>query len=125
MTTYTSLDNVSGEERIDSRDLIDLREDLAALLDDELTREDRDELAADIAAIDELADVGIEDWEYGAQLIRADTFEDYARELAEDIGAIPNDAQWPCTCIDWGRAARELAVDFLTVTFLGHNYCVR
>tara|TARA_R110000868_G_scaffold269128_1_gene528496 strand:+ start:213 stop:725 length:513 start_codon:yes stop_codon:yes gene_type:complete len=34
--------------------------------------------------------------------------EDYAQELADEIGAIPPGVGWPCTCIDWGRAAREL-----------------
>lgn len=33
---------------------------------------------------------------------------DYAQELAEDIGAISRDAQWPLYCIDWERAWREL-----------------
>ena len=44
-------------------------------------------------------------WQYGIQFIDEDDFEDYARELAEDVGAIQDDMNWPCNCIDWERAA--------------------
>jgi antirestriction protein len=64
------------------------------------------------------------DW-FPGQLIAESDFEDYARELAEDIGAIPDDAQWPCTCIDWEKAARELQVDYSSVTYDGTEYLYR
>jgi hypothetical protein len=41
------------------------------------------------------------DWKFGSSLIRDSYMEDYAQELAEDIGAISKDAQWPLNCIDW------------------------
>jgi antirestriction protein len=41
----------------------------------------------------------------------ADSEEDFAQQLAEDIGAIPADAQWPNNCIDWEQAARDLFMD--------------
>jgi antirestriction protein len=34
--------------------------------------------------------------------------EEFAMELADDIGAIDSDAGWPNSCIDWERATREL-----------------
>jgi antirestriction protein len=37
-----------------------------------------------------------------------DSIEDYAQELAGELGAVPSDVSWPCTCIDWERAARDL-----------------
>jgi antirestriction protein len=64
------------------------------------------------------------DW-FPAQLIAESDFEDYARELAEDIGAIPDDASWPCTCIDWEKAARELQTDYSSVTYDGTDYLYR
>lgn len=67
----------------------------------------------------------ISQWRHGEAMIPESEFEDYARQFAEDIGAIPDDAQWPCTCIDWERAARELAVDYSTVTYQGTDYYVR
>jgi hypothetical protein len=51
------------------------------------------------------------DW-YPVTLIRDSYFRTYAQELAEDIGAIDSNAQWPAYCIDWERAARELQYDY-------------
>lgn len=34
--------------------------------------------------------------------------EDYAQELADDIGAVPDELPWPLSYIDWERAARDL-----------------
>jgi antirestriction protein len=42
---------------------------------------------------------------------RHDSGEDYAQQLAEDTGAIPEGLGWPCTCIDWEQAWRELTYD--------------
>lgn len=38
--------------------------------------------------------------------------EDFARETAEQLGAIDNNLSWPYTCIDWEFAARELMYDY-------------
>jgi hypothetical protein len=62
---------------------------------------------------------------YEPTLIPEDEFEDYARELAEDIGAIPAGMGWPLYCIDWERAARELSADYNRVTFRGTDYLIR
>jgi antirestriction protein len=58
-------------------------------------------------------------------LIPENGFEDYARELAEDIGAISSDTGWPATCIDWERAARELQMDYTSVEYDGDTYYYR
>jgi antirestriction protein len=34
--------------------------------------------------------------------------EEFAQQIAEDIGALDRDAKWPMTCIDWAAAWREL-----------------
>ena len=65
-----------------------------------------------------------EDWEGGATLIRSDEFENYARELAEDIGAIGRDNPWPTSHIDWEAAADELKQDFAAVDFGSSTYYV-
>lgn len=57
--------------------------------------------------------------------IREDDFAEYAEELAEEIGAIQRGASWPNNCIDWKRAADELAVDYSSFTFEGDTYLVR
>lgn len=112
----------TADRRLDSRDLIAWLEEFE---DDEEMQADED--AQEIAgAIRALADAGLEDWEYGAALIREDEFEDYAREIAEDIGAIGTEtSQWPLYCIDWEYAARELSMDYTSVSFLGYDYWAR
>lgn len=58
-------------------------------------------------------------------MILESQFEDYARELAEDIGALLDDAGWPAYCIDWERAARDLSMDYTLVTYAGYHYYIR
>jgi antirestriction protein len=136
MTIY-SYDDLRGAEHIDSRDLIEtadaLREQyansapggasdpkLAELVGTEpLTHEEMTLLAA----IEDLETEGITDWEYGAQFIREDRFVDYAQDLADDLGFVAEG--WPGSYIDWERAARDLAMDYTSVTFLGADYLVR
>lgn len=65
------------------------------------------------------------DWEYGETLIRESYFEDYARELAEDCGDVPKDLKWPLRCIDWEQAARELKMDYTSISFDGVEYFIR
>ncbi|HKZ20341.1 MAG TPA: antirestriction protein ArdA [Acidimicrobiia bacterium] len=37
-----------------------------------------------------------------------DSEEDFARGLADELGLIPENYQWPVSCIDWEQATREL-----------------
>lgn len=67
----------------------------------------------------------ISEWRHGEAMIPESEWIDYAQQMAEDIGAIPDNAQWPCTCIDWKQAADELATDYSTVTYQGTDYYVR
>ena len=38
--------------------------------------------------------------------------EEFAQNLADDLGLIPEDLSWPCNCLDWEGAARELMCDY-------------
>jgi DNA repair exonuclease SbcCD ATPase subunit len=67
----------------------------------------------------------ISDFRHGETMIPESDFEDYARQFAEDIGAITDDAGWPCTCIDWERAADELRMDYSEVEYQGTTYLAR
>lgn len=51
----------------------------------------------------------------GLTLVADRHFEDYARELAEDTGMIPDDLLWPVRHIDWTAAAEELKQDYTEV----------
>lgn len=55
-------------------------------------------------------------------LIRDSYFEDYARQYAEGVGAIDDDARWPATCIDWEKAASELQMDYSPIELDGITY---
>ena len=88
------------------------------------------EYPEELAELNSLIDLqsqanGSPDWEYGETLIRASYFREYAQELAEDIGAMPKNLHWPCNCIDWERAARELRHDYFAVDFDGVEYLIR
>lgn len=61
-------------------------------------------------------------WEDGITFVKDSYFEEYAREFAEDIGAISGDERWPATCIDWEKAAGELQMDYSSVEFDGETY---
>jgi hypothetical protein len=60
-----------------------------------------------------------------AALIRDSYFEDYARQLAEDIGAIDSKASWPNNHIDWEDATDALKQDYTEVDFDGVSYWIR
>lgn len=71
---------------------------------------------------------GDEEWRgswYPVTLIADDHFQDYAEELANDIGAIVDNAKWPNNCIDWEKAARELQYDYTSVDIDGETYWTR
>ena len=125
MTTVKSIDN--SQDVIDSREVIE-RIDYLAYLDDEPEAErdedDWKELQA-LRALAEEAEGYAADWKYGEALIRESYFTEYARELAEDIGAVKDDATWPNNCIDWDEAARLLKQDYTTVDFDGVDYYIR
>lgn len=66
-----------------------------------------------------------DDYIHGEALIHEDYFEEYARQLAEDIGAISKDAAWPNNHIDWEAAAEALKMDYTTAEFDGATYYFR
>jgi antirestriction protein len=41
-----------------------------------------------------------------------DSDEDFAYQLADDLGLVPQGNHWPASYIDWGRAARDLMMDY-------------
>lgn len=126
MTTMTR-EITSNDDIIDSRDVIERLAELAELTTAEIVGRDlRDEMAEE-RALRELADQGddIEDWQYGATLIRDSYFVEYAKQLADDIGAIDPNAAWPLSHIDWEAAADELQTDYTDIEFDGVTYWVR
>src|SRR3982750_2500786 len=132
---------MTGTDIIDSRDLLKELRDLLAdpSYDYSDDPSDRDEWFApdseDKERVETLRDVLAELPEstvdslhgnsWGCTLIAEDAFTDYARELAEDIGAISGDEQWPLSYIDWEAAARALKMDYTTVELDNVTYYAR
>lgn len=86
-----------------------------------------DENKAELDALKALAEEAegySEDWRHGATLVRDSYFEDYARELLEDIGDIPRDLPHYIE-IDWEATARNIRMDYTEVDFDGVSYWVR
>lgn len=134
MTTTTAISNT--DQVIDSRDVIARIEELTAEFTVDL--EDADDVKRmsdfDFEEVRELSKLMVlqeeaqgyaPDWKYGATLIHEDYFVEYAKQLAEDTGAINPNNQWPYNCIDWDSAAEELKVDYTAVDFDGATYYVR
>ena len=86
-----------------------------------MSTDDVARLAALRAVRDEIGD----EFEHGETMVPDDEFEDYAEELAGDLGLIPEDASWPVRHIDWEAAADELRQDYTEVEFDGVTYLVR
>ena len=130
----------NGMDIIDSRDVIArityLEDEVESLYDSakaddpELTRESFLEDCKEFKELDSLRALakessGSPDWTFGETLIRDYYFETYARELAEDIGAVKADASWPNNFIDWEAAADALKEDYRMVDFGGEEYWIR
>lgn len=88
----------------------------------EALREWDAENADELAALEAFIQDGSAEWDHGVTLVRETYFEDYAQELAEELDLIPRYASWPATCIDWGRAARELRYDYTGADWSGVTY---
>jgi hypothetical protein len=115
----------NSEDVIDSRDVIERIEYLDQFGVDEKTDDEVAERAALLEFAEE-AEPYAPDWRDGCTLIRDSYFEDYARELAEDITEYDTmQERWPYTCIDWKKAASELQQDYNSVEFDGVTYWVR
>ena len=122
---------------VDSRDLIELLDEYNARRDelvdegrteaeiDDVLTDEFDEAEVDFAkaALDECGDA--DDWTHGLTLISDSHFVDYAQQLAEDIGALDRDAQWPLYHIDWEAAAESLQMDYTSVILDGVAFWYR
>jgi predicted RecB family endonuclease len=116
------------QDVMDSRDIIERIEELEAEIKSvedegsECDPEVHDELRALVDLAQEAS--ASPDWTYGEALIRDSYFEEYAEQLADDMGVEVKD-EWPYRHIDWVAAARELQQDYFDVNFDGVTYWIR
>ena len=114
------------DEINNSEDIIDLRDVVARVerlrvYEDQTDEEEQAELAALLELLEDCGG-GVED---EPTLIRESYFEEYAQQLAEDLGYMPRDLHWPFDCIDWEKAAQALRFDYSAVDFDGVTYLRR
>jgi hypothetical protein len=113
---------------LDTRELIEARWEARYRVENEATElapEDRAELNLIVEQIDEIEAVVGDEFGHGCQLVRENHFEEHARELAEETGAVDPHAPWPMNCIDWEQAADELRGDYSSVEIAGATYYFR
>ena len=124
------------QEISNTQDVIDVRDVIARFEELEkqsLEEQEEDGTTQEFALLSSLLDDlrgngGDEEWKgdwYPLILVREGYFEDFAREEAESLGLIQDDAKWPANCIDWEQAADELKVNYTTVEFGDTTYYYR
>lgn len=131
------------DDVIDLRDVISRFEELEALRDDlqndegttepDMNAWQESEEGKEFTALQNLLEEcrgcgGDEQWRgdwYPVTLVRDSYFIEYAQELAEECCSVSDNLQWPYTCIDWEKAARELQYDYTGVEFDGITYWTR
>lgn len=118
MTLY---DNV-----FDSRDAEQRIEELRESIDSELRFVDlgEEEELEDLLSFKEeaISTFGEQCWDDGITFVADHYFQEYAKQVAEDIGAIDPDARWPLSCIDWEDAAEQLKYDYCEISLGADTY---
>jgi hypothetical protein len=110
-------------------DIFDIRDVIARFETIEHDDDETEEARTIGVFLEEVAgNGGDEQWRgtwYPITFIADHYFETYARDLADDIGAIQRDQSWPYTCIDWTKAADELQSDYSAIEIDGQTYWYR
>lgn len=97
----------------------------------EAIAEDSHDPAA-VAAWADWTGARLEEWDRPTREEFGDSFngewaseQEFAEQLAEDIGVIDESASWPNDCIDWERATRELFMDYYSASSPNGVYVFR
>lgn len=116
------IDNELTELDDDSDERADLNEERAGCCDELAELEENN---AGLLAFAKDFEGYAADYRYGEAAINDDYFEEYAQQLAADIGAIDRDANWPLSHIDWTAAADALKQDYTAIEFQEQTFWVR
>jgi hypothetical protein len=112
------------EDAQDTRDHARHGLDSSKIALDEWKSDRQDELDA-LRALAKEGEAECSDWSHGETLIHEGYFVEYAKQFADDIGAIDRNAKWPLNHIDWDAAADELRGDYCELDFDGETYLAR
>lgn len=130
MYTFNSLDLIERmeelqEERLEAANKVEECGTQAGCLALEDWDKNNLEELKGICAVCDAGEEATSDWSEGVTCIRDSYFKDYAYGYAEDMGLIGQNIQWPHTCIDWDKAARELQIDYTSIEVNGVTFWVR
>lgn len=134
LKNVTCLSDLTGVDIIDSRDLVELIEELEDEQEEAIATETLEDWECNGGAemLDALRELrrntepnAGNNWDDGIAFISEDYFETHAQEYADDIGAIDLKASWPLAHLDWEAAADELKVDYTSCTINGQTYWYR
>ena len=114
-----SISDFSNKDLFDSREIDERIDELECMalesedgdLDPNLDEEEREEYDALITLRD---DCGSSEWEYGVTFIAESYFEEYAQDLAEDLGLVDRENSMS-PYIDWAAWARDCQMDYSSV----------
>jgi hypothetical protein len=132
--TTTTIDDISGADLFDLRDVIARVEELEDILEgyeDQSGSEyddEKEELGKLMALLNEVKGYGGDeqwrgDW-YPVSFIRDSYFTEYAEDLVKDISDMPRDIPSYIE-IDWEATARNIRQDYSSVEFDGETYWYR
>lgn len=145
-SNWTDLSDLAAESTFDSRDveawISELEDEQAAYEEDRdaantnedgtpvLTSDDHDralERAALIVALIAIRDeAGCADWHRSETFVNDSYFEDYARELADDLGYLGRDRDNPLlACVDWEQWTDLVRQDYSSVEVEGATFWYR
>ncbi len=107
----------------DTRDLVERQDELEAIiacvLDGDPAPADYGDIMAEyeqgLEIIVEVDGYSGDTCRDGITMIADAYFEEYAKELAEELGVISDKHEWPYTCIDWEEAANALQEDYTEI----------
>lgn len=110
-----TLEELNGDDLIDTRDLAERLNELKDMDAEDMTEDELEELEC----LRDLADDIGSEWRHGVTLIADSHFEEYTRDLLDDLGYIPRDLpDW--IEIDYQATANNLLQDY-SETSLGFN----
>lgn len=135
---WSDVGDLASENIIDSSDMEAAIDELEAIEEahkewvegdaddrgDEPGKLDDDQTAL-LAVLRETRDCCGREWRRGVAFIRESYWQRYAEEMADVTGAVPKDAAWPMTCIDWEEAAAQLAQDYSQCEINGTTFYFR
>jgi len=105
---------------LNAHEIHDTRDLASFLLDEDNDAEDRAEIAD---LFDQLGIDADSPDDIDVTVIPGNMFKDYAMQLADDLGLVPD--AWPASCIDWDQAADHLKWDYTEAEVNGISYWFR